>query len=201
MKKTEIAKDTKKRNVFQNTGIDSIINMLPYKSCTPEGIVRTAEDKYQAYLGVNTTDLHSMNDSALREWMDTFTVISRMYTKPLKLISLTRRTKVPTQIKYWKEQAKMAEYQLSKGLNTERNRSIQTIALTTLTKLKNLERSGNELRFYFVVYSDTKKELKNNIRSLQMIGSHKFGLGLQNKKEVTSIAFRELNMNDESDGM
>lgn len=204
MKKSEIGgQNLRTQSLFNNKGDDSILNILPYKRCSPNGVVVKNDNTVQAYLAVNTTDLQSMNDDELARWCDSLTNLTRVYSYCLKLISMSRRTSVPDQISYWTSQKRIADRAIARKQSVYQNQVISTINRATLQKLYTLQRQSSELKFYFMVSAKDKKELAKRIRSIQVLGgdrgSSKLGLAMQNKKEVTAILFRMNNMNDEGD--
>lgn len=200
MKKREIGGDTARtKSLFNNKGSDSVVNLLPYKSCSPDGVVTKSDNSYQAFLSVRTTDLESMNDDELALWCNALTRLSQIYSASLKLISMSRKTSVPEQIDYWRSHNRITERAKAQHRNVAQNQVISGIEKATLAKLHALERNSTELKFYFMVSAKTKKELAKNVRSLKILGGRELGLEMQDRKEVTAIIFRMNNMNDEGD--
>lgn len=204
-------KSTTKSNahgIFNNKGEDSIINLIPYKSCSEDGVVRKTnilypnspdKDLYQVFLSINTTDLESMTDDELARWADSYTRINRIYSEPLKLISMARKTKVTQPIKFWKNSQANSARRIASRKDIDESRVINRIALETLQILREMERNDTDLKFYFVVTGKTLEALMTQIRIIKGAGGPILGLMVQNKKEVTPIITRLMNMNDEGD--
>ncbi|MBA1392588.1 hypothetical protein EQ500_01560 [Lactobacillus sp. XV13L] len=200
MKKKEIGGETvRSKSLFNTKGSDSVVNLLPYKSCSREGVVKKSDNTYQAFLSVKTTDLESMNDDELAQWCNALTRLSQIYSPSLKLISMSRKTSVPEQIDYWRTHNRITERAKAQHINVGQNQIISDIERATLAKLHALERNSTELKFYFMVSAKNKKELAKSVRSLKILGGRELGLEMQNRREVTAIIFRMNNMNDEGD--
>lgn len=199
MKKIESGLNEPEGSFFNHKGDTSILNALPYKRCTPEGIVIKKDDTCQAFLAVKTLDLDSMNNDELATFADAYTRLNKIYSEPLKLISMSRKTAVPKQIGYWKHKSQVSAKQLVANNDTDSARVMNEISRATINKLEDIEKKKVDLKFYYIVFAENQQSLIKKIRTLQMVGSRDFGLQMCNKEEVTHILYRMNNMNDESE--
>lgn len=209
MKKNEISASSNQRKLFlslNNHGDDSIVNLLPYKKCSEQGIIRKAnieypqtpsKDLYQVFLSIKSTDLDSLNEGELAEWADTYTAINRVFSHPLKLVSLSRQAKATEPLRYWTQVNKAATNELAARNDIDRNLQIRETSLEVIDRLKSLEQTNTDLKFYFQITAKSKDELFKLVRIIKQVGGTKFGLDIQNKVEVTAILKRMANMNEE----
>ena len=131
-----------------------IIDILPYKRTTNEGYLVDKQNEYQAYLKVKTSDLVSMNNSDLNRMINQLTNICRIYTDPIKLVSMTYATETINQQSYWKGRInKYRKILISKDLSDfERNRFevMLNLALDNYRRVMWVEEALAELTCFIV---------------------------------------------------
>ncbi len=185
---------------FQKNDL-SFAKIVPYKRTTKEGYLVDRENEYQAYLRVKTGDLVSMNNTDLNRVISQLTSISRIYTEPFKILSMTYSTETTDQQRYWK--SKITHYRrtlLSENISEkERNRysMMQKLAMDNLRRATWVEDSLSELTFFIVVYGKSTKELETRIRDMVRLGGKQFDLKQIDRNNLEDIIFRLNNMNTE----
>ncbi|RBP59337.1 hypothetical protein DES36_11962 [Alkalibaculum bacchi] len=176
-----------------------MVDIIPYKRITKEGYLVDKENAYQAFIKVKTTDLISMNMSDLNRMISQLTNLCRIYTEPIKILSMTYSTETIEQQLFWKN--KINEYRkmlLSSNItNSEYERYEVMIKLATdnLRRVNWVEDSLSELTFFIVVYGKNEKEIGIHIRDLIRLGGRQFDLQQLKDKDLENILFRLNNMN------
>lgn len=190
---------------FFKTKDVSMIESLPIKRILQNGIVVDKKDHYQAFLKVKTTDLTSLSSDDFNRTVNKFTYLLRVYTEPLKIISLTYPTEVREQLSYWKyriDVTKKKLYALEKTREYETYSRKEEFLRNQLTlAYENYNRIGyvgtlKELTFLFVVYGKTQAEVVNRIKDMTQYGGKELGLGLLDKEKVTTVLTKLNNMNE-----
>lgn len=175
----------------------SMMEILPYKKVTKEGILITKDNKYQAYLKVKTTDLTSISDEGFRRMVNKLTYLNRVYLEPFKIMSLTYPTEVIEQISYWNHRIKEAKKELLSNQDPGKETYLQWNLKLARDNYMRIEFVSTlpELTFCIVVYGDTLKEVNNHINLMKQAGGREFELELLAPKEVESTVEKLLNMN------
>lgn len=187
-------------STFQKNDLP-IVDIVPYKRITKEGYVVDKENEYQAYLKVKTSDLVSMNNADLGRVISQLTNLVRIYTEPMKVVSMTYATETSVQQRYWKH--KLNQYRrvlLSENLSEkeyDRYSMMQKLALDNLRRVAWVEDNLSELTFFIVVYGKTPKEVSIRVRDMVRLGGKQFELKQLGKEKVEDIIFRLNNMNTE----
>lgn len=176
-----------------------ITEIVPYKRITKEGYLIDRENKYQAFLKVKTTDLMSMNTDDLKRMISQLTSLCRIYTEPLKIVSMTYSTETTQQQLFWKN--KINQYRKALLANNivnseyKRYEVMLNLALDNLRRVTWVEDSLSELIFFIVVYGKDKKDIATHIRDLIRLGGKQFNLQQVKSKNLENILFRLNNMN------
>lgn len=187
-------------STFQKNDLP-IVDIVPYKRITKEGYVVDKENEYQAYLKVKTSDLVSMNNADLGRVISQLTNLVRIYTEPMKIVSMTYATETSVQQRYWKH--KLNQYRrvlLSENLSEkeyDRYSMMQKLALDNLRRVAWVEDNLSELTFFIFVYGKTPKEVSIRVRDMVRLGGKQFELKQLGKEKVEDIIFRLNNMNTE----
>lgn len=178
-----------------------ITDIIPYKRITKEGYLIDKYDEYQAYLKVRTTDLVSMNNSDLNRMISQLTSLCRVYTEPIKIISMTYSTETAKQQNYWKGRVnKYRRYLVSNNISYEEKNRYEVmlkLALDNLRRVTWVEDSLSELTFFIVAYGNNKKDMDTHVRDLFRLGGKQLDLQLVDRKNLESILFKLNNMNTE----
>lgn len=174
----------------------SILDLFPYKSCTPEGVLLTNEDHYQRYYRVASTDVEGLNDQEKVERMNQLTALMRIYVPALKLITLTTETDLSEQIVGKRQLLEKNRLEQISGKNLRQLRKYEQKIKEEIYELKKAEQERPDLSFFFVIEGKTLNELI--MRNKQLLrSSGVLGLKPLLKKEVITILRRINNMNDE----
>src|SRR5699024_6288766 len=94
-------------SIFIGTDRD-IVDVFPYKRITEDGFLEDKDGHYQAYLKVKTYDLQSMNDNDLGMLTQAFQNMLKVYTEPMKILSMTYPTETRDQQNF--QRAKINQY-------------------------------------------------------------------------------------------
>uniref|UniRef100_UPI00344C70E4 hypothetical protein n=1 Tax=Carnobacterium sp. TaxID=48221 RepID=UPI00344C70E4 len=187
-------------STFQKNDLP-LTDIVPYKKITKEGYLIDSQNEYQAYLKVKTSDLVSMNNTDLNKVISQLTNLVRIYSEPMKVISMTYATETSAQQRYWK--GKINQYRrtlLSETLSeSEYNRYslMQKLAVDNLRRIMWVEDNLSELTFFIVVYGKNAKDISVKVRDIVRLGGKSFELKQVNKQKVEDIVFRLNNMNTE----
>lgn len=174
----------------------SILDLFPYKSCTPEGVLLTNEDRYQRYYRVASTDVEGLNGQEKVERMNQLTALMRIYVPALKLITLTTETDLSEQIVGKRQLLEKNRLEQISGKNLRQLRKYEQKIIEEIQELKKAEQERPDLSFFFVIEGKTLNELI--MRNKQLLrSSGVLGLKPLLKKEVITILRRINNMNDE----
>lgn len=177
----------------------AITDIIPYKRITKEGYPIDKKNEYQAFLKIKTTDLVSANTTDLEIMINQLTNLCRVYTEPLKILSMTYSTETTRQQLFWRN--KITQYRRMLSSNNisnseyERYEVMLKLALDNLRRVIWVEDSLTELTFFIVVYGKNKKDIETNIRDLIRLGGRQFDLQQVKGKNLENILFRLNNMN------
>ena len=182
----------------------SMLDTLPIKKVLANGIIVDKGNHYQAFLKIKTTDLTSLSSEDFNRTINKFTYLLRIYTEPLKIVSLTYPTEVLEQLAYWKyriDNTKKKLYALEKTLEYETYSRKEEYLRNQLTlTYENYNRityvgTLKELTFLFVVYGKTQAEVVSRIQDIKGYGGRELGLELLDKENVTTVLHKLNNMN------
>lgn len=176
-------------------------DIFPYKRITKDGYIVDRHDQYQAYLKVKTSDLVSMNNSDLNKVVSQLTSICRVYTEPVKIMSMTYLTETTTQQLFWKGKINkyrriLASNNLSNNDQT-RHETMLKLAIDNLRRVTWVEDNLTELTFFIVVYGKNQKEIETHVRDICRYGGKQFDLQKLRIDQLENIIFRLNNMNTE----
>lgn len=180
---------------FQSKDL-SILDILMYKSCTPEGALLTKNNTYQKYFQIKSNDLESLNDMELVAMLDAMTNTARTYTDDLKLKTLTSKTDTSAIQEYWRKQMLKAQERLLKNPMDKKAMADKQVSLENINRLKKVELTRPDLNFYFVIYADNLQELAQKEKLLKRAASD-YQLKALDKLAVQDVLYRCNNMNDE----
>lgn len=182
----------------------SMLDTLPIKKVLANGIIVDKDNHYQAFLKIKTTDLTSLSSEDFNRTINKFTYLLRVYTEPLKIVSLTYPTEVLEQLAYWKyriDYTKKKLYALEKTLEYETYSRKEEYLRNQLTlTYENYNRityvgTLKELTFLFVVYGKTQAEVVSRIQDIKGYGGRELDLELLDKENVTTVLHKLNNMN------
>lgn len=179
-----------------------IVDVTPYKKITKEGYLVDKHNEYQAYLKVKTNDLVSMNNSDLNRVISQLTSICRVYTEPMKILSMTYLAETTTQQLYWKGRIDTYRKMLLSGTLSkkegERYQTMFHLAQENLRRVAWVEGNLTELTFFIVVYGKSEKEIDTRVRDMIRFGGREFDLKQLSGKKLENVVFRLNNMNTEN---
>ncbi|PGZ57833.1 hypothetical protein COE58_24080 [Bacillus cereus] len=180
----------------------SVLDAIQYKRMDREtGAVIDVRDQYQAFLKVKTTDLISMNGDDLNRFMSRLTSLCRVYHEPFKIIGMTYLSETSEQQLYWRRMALRYRKRLVKtGLNEEQKRVLKCrykLANENLVRVIWVEKSLEELAFFFVIYGANEREIQKNVTDIIRYGGKQLDLQRLTVNETEKIIYKLHNMESE----
>jgi len=178
-----------------------MMEKLPYKQISDEGIIQTNQDTYQAFLKIRSEDLSELGQGNFMRISNKFWGFNNMYDQPYKIISLSFPTDSKTQQMFWerRQQQSLRELQecidISEMVTTE---YIHELATEQLIKAKNLSKNTIEMVFILVVYGSSIANIKKNIQTAVSSGGHELRLKLLGKRDATVLTKKLLDLNSSS---
>lgn len=176
----------------------SILDIIPYKSCTPEGILRTRRDYFQRYFRIQSTDIEGLNDQEQLERMNQLTTIMRTFVPSLKLTHMTTPTDLTEQKN--SKRSELKQNRLSQttatGRELKRLRKYERKLVEDIQELSQAEKDLPDLSFFFSIEGETIEALSNQNKQL-MRSSGILRLDPLLKDEVTNVLSRINNMTTE----
>lgn len=176
----------------------SILDIMPYKSCTKEGILRTHRDTFQRYYRIASTDIEGLNEQEQLERMNQLTTVMRTFIPSIKQTHMTTRTDLSLQIQYKREKLKQNRLMQTKAKGKElgKLRKYESKLVEEIKELQLAEQELPDLSFFYSIEGKTMNEL--NMRNSQIMRASGI-LGLQPiyKEPLIPILRRLNNMTEE----
>lgn len=174
----------------------SIMDILPYKRCSKEGVLVTCRDTLQRYFRIASTDVEGLNEQEQVQRMNQLTTVMRTYVPDLKLISLTTETDLSEQITDKRRLLQKNRLAQATGKNMQLLRRYERILVEQIEELKHSEKEKPDLTFFFIIEGKSPKEILARSKQLLRV-SGVLQLKAQNKKQLIPVLYRINNMNDE----
>lgn len=169
----------------------SMIDLLGYKACTPDGVLTKKDGSFARYLRVGSTDLFNIDTDGLMAWVNGFAVSERVYTQSHKLIAVTSRVDTSANQLYWQRLRQKA------GRSKQEQQRLALIN-ENQNKAAAIEQDTKDYmeRIYAIqIFGETKKQLSQRTRNLILSNGNIYGMRTMNRKETEEILERLFNMN------
>lgn len=171
----------------------SIIDLIGFRACSPDGILYATDGTVARYLKVKSTDLFDLDDQTRLKYMDAFTNFNRTYTLDYKIVTLSSRIDTTEQQLYWRH----LRERMHSG-TTKQDAIRRRLINEYLAKVISLERNADaysEVQFYILIFAKNTKNLKLNTRSARIAEQGMLGLEPLNYDETCDVLFRLNNLN------